>query len=460
MTWSVGSRRQVCMAANCCDCLCPKFSPSLIIRVLNECKLEGKLKLNWVVWICLLCHFHINQNTYETHDLTDHHATMGNFFLPAIGRKRYWFDKSQIDRDSSSRLAAAIVSLCALPGLFHWSNSFAKPPLRFSVCESGHTNSSGQVGFECSLCRSSGPSSRNSCNLSQWTDKYWIALGRLRAPSSSMNVSLVMPTRPSQSLPRRTGGPPLGPQCWKRSTLFHILESLWILHGFEETCWYSSDQFFSECQICTCSGTECRGNAALCLFPLHHTCTNPISPHIGSQISPVHSLKSAVSTTCRVPSRPLNCKTIPCGGQKQVPLVNNAPPPLLELCLHKFPLRTSGKVKFSFELPFCGRFKSIQWIVGRLSESHRLWVDACLNHIGYEMMAIHSWTLVERHCSAILQPIWSYAFARRLDTTPTGLVYIQRHHTESTPCSSGCVRRERGWRLGWWVAVSAYQSLW
>ena len=41
---------------------------------------------------------------------------------------------------------------CALPGLFHLPNSFAKPPPWFSVCYSGHANCSWQYVFECSWC--------------------------------------------------------------------------------------------------------------------------------------------------------------------------------------------------------------------------------------------------------------------------------------------------------------------
>ena len=41
-------------------------------------------------------------------------------------------------------------------------------------------------------------------------------------------------------------------RCWKKSTLFHVLESLWVSYGSEETCWCSWDQFF----LCIFDGTE------------------------------------------------------------------------------------------------------------------------------------------------------------------------------------------------------------
>ena len=53
---------------------------------MNECKLEGNLKLielsesaNYAIFTSI--------RTYKTHGLTDHHPAIGNFFLPAIGRK-------------------------------------------------------------------------------------------------------------------------------------------------------------------------------------------------------------------------------------------------------------------------------------------------------------------------------------------------------------------------------------
>ena len=58
------------------------------------------------------------------------------------------------------------MSRCALRLLsrFHLPNSFAKPPSRFSVCDcsdsgSSNANRPGPFVFECSLCRPYGPSS-------------------------------------------------------------------------------------------------------------------------------------------------------------------------------------------------------------------------------------------------------------------------------------------------------------
>ena len=62
--------------------------------------------------------------------------------------------------------------------------------------------------------------------------------------------------------------------AWKRSTLFHVLESLWVSHGSKKTCWCSLDQFSPECQVCTFYVTEFRPGS----FPLQHSCTYPFSP--------------------------------------------------------------------------------------------------------------------------------------------------------------------------------------
>ena len=50
-----------------------------------------------------------------------------------------------------------VISLCALLGRFHPPDSFAKPPPRFSVCESALANRFGPFVFKCSLCWPHGP---------------------------------------------------------------------------------------------------------------------------------------------------------------------------------------------------------------------------------------------------------------------------------------------------------------
>ena len=48
------------------------------------------------------------------------------------------------------------------------------------------------------------PELRTSCDISQWTDRYWIADGRSRAPCASMNFNLVISTRSHDSSPARS----------------------------------------------------------------------------------------------------------------------------------------------------------------------------------------------------------------------------------------------------------------
>ena len=74
----------------------------------------------------------------------------------------------------------------------------------------------------------------------QCTDRYSITSGRSWAPFASMNLSLMKSTRSSL---HPTAG--LHGQCWKKSTLFHLLESFSL---FPETCLCSLDQFSPECQ--------------------------------------------------------------------------------------------------------------------------------------------------------------------------------------------------------------------
>ena len=59
----------------------------------------------------------------------------------------------------TSILHAAVISLSALPGQFHLPDSFAKPPPQFSMRDSGHANRSGPFVFQCSLFRLHGLSS-------------------------------------------------------------------------------------------------------------------------------------------------------------------------------------------------------------------------------------------------------------------------------------------------------------
>ena len=114
----------------------------------------------------------------------------------------------------------------------------------------------------------------------------------------------------------------------------------------QQICWYSWDQFSPECQVCTFHATECRPGS----FPTPTQLLLSIfSTVVGSQILPVHSLVSAVSTIpCQV--RPPNCKKFPYDGQEQEDLVNIGPPPPPELRLHNSSLRTSGQQKNRYAL--------------------------------------------------------------------------------------------------------------
>ena len=76
--------------------------------------------------------------TYKTHGLTDHQLILGSF-LPA------W--EGLNNPEVTPILRAALISPCALLGRFHPPDPFAKPPPRFSVCDSGHAHSSGSVVF-------------------------------------------------------------------------------------------------------------------------------------------------------------------------------------------------------------------------------------------------------------------------------------------------------------------------
>ena len=113
-------------------------------------------------------------------------------------------------------LRAAVISVCALLGRFHPPHSFAKPPPLFSVCDSGHTNRSGHFVFEFqdvvavwrkprtgTFITSSEPELRSSCDISQWTDRYWIRLSRgwpFAVPvCCHMNFTLAISTRSHDS---------------------------------------------------------------------------------------------------------------------------------------------------------------------------------------------------------------------------------------------------------------------
>ena len=61
------------------------------------------------------------------------------------------------------------------------------------------------------FCASEGEP-RISSDISQWTDSYSIASGRLLAPSSSLNLPLAISMGPHG-------------RCWERPTLSHIFES-------------------------------------------------------------------------------------------------------------------------------------------------------------------------------------------------------------------------------------------
>ena len=59
----------------------------------------------------------------------------------------------------------------------------------------------------------------------------------------------------------------------------------------------------------------------------------------------------------------LSALKIPCSGQEQEQLVNTAPPQLPELRVHKISRWPAAKIEMPSELPFCGCFVIIRWIV-------------------------------------------------------------------------------------------------
>ena len=68
----------------------------------------------------------------------------------------------------------------------------------------------------------------------RWTDRYWTAGGRLRAPCASMNFTLVISTKSHYSSPHG----PMGPHRWcrRKSTLCHLLKSfdirrIWAIYN-------------------------------------------------------------------------------------------------------------------------------------------------------------------------------------------------------------------------------------
>ena len=217
-------------------------------------------------------------------------------------------------------------------------------------------------------------------DISQWTDRYSIASGRLRAPCASLNSPLAISTRPLvfAVIPRQHGKGPekvhAFPQTRKQLSFPCLRRNLSVSLGAVSP----------ECQVCTFHATEFRPGSFPTPTQLYLSIFSTV---VVSQILPVYSLGSAVSTIiCRV--LPPNCKKIPLGEQEHAQSVHwhTAPPPLPEVRLDKFTLRASGQLQSRYAL---------RWSILRMFRDHQANRP---NLTGYAMMC-HSWIRV-KHCLA------------------------------------------------------------
>ena len=183
--------------------------------------------------------------------------------------------------------------------------------------------------------------------------------------------------------------------CSRRSTLFHVLESLWVSHGSE----VPGISFLLSVEYVPFM----EQNSALDLFPLQRrlrSCTCPFYPLLSAR---QFCLYMALNRQFQQFPVGFGCfnfgsqivKQIACSGQEQEQSVNTAHPLLPKLRLHKFSIRASSQQQSRDALQ-----TSILWIF------HDPPVNS-LNQTGNEMMC-YSGIPVERHLCRII--------ARRLDS--------------------------------------------
>ena len=162
------------------------------------------------------------------------------------------------------------------------------------------------------------------------------------------------------------------------------------------------------------------------------------SSAFGLPIRSVRSLESAISTIpCRI--QPPDGKIFPYDGHEQEHLVSSALPRRPKLRLDKFPLQTPrlrplahSTVRMPFELPFCGCFKIIRWIV-----QIRLAIRWCTICRGIGILAeCRRRRLVARFSNWLR--VWSVL--RRLDTNAAFLPRVIARRLDSKASKLGSLQ--------------------